>query len=410
MKKQRRAFVIVKSHLGLVYLLLLLISVKSLSFAWANGLSQQVVSQEFQSRNAGNPTYSPLNNMNGRDYKAQNASSTGMGGAAVAAATGAALIGAGVPLSQSIDPIEVAAGLDLISKGGMELAQSISDAATSQQNAAQNNLLTNGLASQNAQYLGMDANALPSSLTQMLNQKGIDPQAFAQQLASGTLTPSQLANTLQVANPATLSAQSQQAASLLAQDKMSTLSANSSATNASHGNAPSGENAGSTLTQNASGSAAMMGSGASWMLSQNTGLSSPRSSLDVSSTPQAQSSTGVAQSPKTLAPVSESDFENTPSLKSGGLHSLLALLGKKQPNSGEAAVKESLLESGIHWVRQPESRRYAGIFQIAHVSYWQFSHWRDNKQVKKPAATLPTLVPEATVTLRPNVLQARGRS
>lgn len=158
--------------------------------AFGNGLSDGITASTVQNKD--NVKENKQNDSNGREYKAGDAQKQGNTGAGAAIATGAALIGAAIPLLLSLEPIEVAAGADLMAKAGLEFGQAGADAGSASDNKAQKDLLTNKNAAgeTGAQTTGAPTGKSINSpqLDKLLADRGINADDFKNKLASGQMT------------------------------------------------------------------------------------------------------------------------------------------------------------------------------------------------------------------------------
>lgn len=163
---------------------------------FANGLSDAITAQTVIKDEV--PANTQNLNSNGREYKAADAQAQGNTGAGAAAATGAALVAAAIPLIVSLEPIQVAAGADLLAKAAMEFAQAGANSDSAAQNQAQNQLLTTNNASgeTGAQTLAIPTAPSASSISspaldEFLATQGVNANNFKSQLASGALSDPQ---------------------------------------------------------------------------------------------------------------------------------------------------------------------------------------------------------------------------
>jgi hypothetical protein len=121
---------------------------------------------------------------NGREYKLKEIEKTANQGAGAAAAAGAALTAVGVPMSLSpILPVQLA-GIDLLIKAGLEFGQVAEDKASAANHGAQNALIRS---EDNMQASAVNEKAkvgdyLPQEFKDMLQQQGVDPNTFINQL------------------------------------------------------------------------------------------------------------------------------------------------------------------------------------------------------------------------------------
>lgn len=147
---------------------------------------------------AGNPQdYTTENSTRGRENKANKSKNGANTGAIVAAIAGAGLVAAAVPKLASGVPTEIAIGAALMAKAGLEFAQSAASAKTGGQNGAQEGALrlaydeskSNVSAASAAQIQNQVAQTIAQNpeLASTLQQRGVDPQQFASQLASGQI-------------------------------------------------------------------------------------------------------------------------------------------------------------------------------------------------------------------------------
>lgn len=155
-----------------------------------------------------------MNNISGREYKAQSAADDSETGSNVAAATGAALIATGVPMLMSLPTIPI--GVTLITMGGIELAQAGADSGTQAENQDQEELLT---MDENAQGKQQKSNSTKKAadaaakraaildkldtpeLREFLTNQGVNSDAFIDDLAAGNLTDfDSVANAMNIPN------------------------------------------------------------------------------------------------------------------------------------------------------------------------------------------------------------------
>lgn len=159
-------------------------------FLYANGLSDSITSSTVKSKD--DVKEDKNSDTNGREYKAGDAQKQGNTGAGAAVATGAALMAAAIPLLASIDPVQVAAGADLMAKAGMEFGQAGADAGSASKNKAQKDLLTNKNAAgeTGSQETGKPTGSSIKSpeLDKLLADRGINSDDFKEKLASGQIT------------------------------------------------------------------------------------------------------------------------------------------------------------------------------------------------------------------------------
>jgi len=154
---------------------------------------------------------------NSRKNAAGTAGKSSGTGQAAHAAIGGTMIGIGSPMMASIDPIVRAAGIDLVTKGIIELAQSGADAATKDKNNAQRDLLAQNANQGGTQAKGNEiakAVAGNAELNKLLSDKGINPEAFANSVQSGELQdPASITQALG-GSPELSSEQAEQAAAM----------------------------------------------------------------------------------------------------------------------------------------------------------------------------------------------------
>jgi hypothetical protein len=164
--------------------------------AWANGAADAITARI--TAQAGQPDdFTRNNDTRGREQKANQSRNGANTGAMVAAAAGAALVAAAVPKLASGIPWEVAVGSALMAKAGLEFAQSAASAKTGAENGDQYRRLTlsydesrnGGNAQGPAQIQEQVAQTLAQNpeLQNVLSQRGVDVNQFAQQLASGQI-------------------------------------------------------------------------------------------------------------------------------------------------------------------------------------------------------------------------------
>jgi hypothetical protein len=164
--------------------------------AWANSAADAITARI--TAQAGQPEdFTRDNDTRGREQKANQSRNGANTGAIVAAAAGAALVAVAVPKLASGIPWEVAVGAALMANAGLEFAQSAASARIGAENGDQYRRLTvsydesrnGGNAQGPAQIQEQVAQALAQSpeLQNVLSQRGVDINQFAQQLASGQL-------------------------------------------------------------------------------------------------------------------------------------------------------------------------------------------------------------------------------
>lgn len=127
----------------------------------------------------------------GREYKAGSAASQSNTGKGTAIATGSSLLASAIPMLMSIDPATQAAGSILMSQAGMEFAQAGADEDARKQNQDQRNMLLStpeGSTGSQSTADEIKSQMNMPGLDEMLVQRGINPDEFKDQLASGQLT------------------------------------------------------------------------------------------------------------------------------------------------------------------------------------------------------------------------------
>ncbi|MBM4303051.1 MAG: hypothetical protein FJ112_01850 [Deltaproteobacteria bacterium] len=150
--------------------------------SFANGLSELLFNNNVADPNSLQDN-SDSNSVNSRETNAQDAQSQGNIGAGVALATGITLISIGVPMTLSIEPITVAAGWDLIAKGGMELAQSASNSQGASYNGDQRALLNGSQPLSEIPQVGQALNN--PELDKALSDAGVNADDFKSRLSNG---------------------------------------------------------------------------------------------------------------------------------------------------------------------------------------------------------------------------------
>jgi hypothetical protein len=146
---------------------------------------------------------SAQNNVSGREYKAGDGERQSNAGMAAAIVAGTGMTAAAIPLLASLDPIEVAAGADLMAKAGLEFAQAGADAGTAHDNGGQKNLLTANVEGPADHQQEDSANpgaagaakdlSNNQQLQNFLQGRGVNSDDFIKNLTSGNLTdPSQV--------------------------------------------------------------------------------------------------------------------------------------------------------------------------------------------------------------------------
>lgn len=149
----------------------------------------------FQSKRANENSIGPVgSNGDGREGKARESKNTASNGSGVAIGTGAALLGVGIPMSLVPEIITMVAGIELIVKGSLELAQGIASARAADGNRyLEDTLRKAGDPSQNAlpsnsSEAAATARAKEALLTpeikNALEKTGTDPEQFANQMLS----------------------------------------------------------------------------------------------------------------------------------------------------------------------------------------------------------------------------------
>lgn len=111
----------------------------------------------------------------------------GNAGQAAAIAAGSVMLGHGIPMSMSIDPIIHAAGLDLIAKGITELAQGAATGSSKDANYDQRDLLMRPDDQLGQQARTSSAPTLPSDVDQFLRDRGLNPDDIMRQAMRGDL-------------------------------------------------------------------------------------------------------------------------------------------------------------------------------------------------------------------------------
>jgi hypothetical protein len=148
----------------------------------ANGLSNSIFNQ-----NAADPNSiqdnSAEDKVNSRESNALDAKQQGDTGAGVALATGITLISIGIPMTLSIEPITIAAGYDLIAKGGMELAQAAQNSQGASYNGDQRAILNGSQPLSTIPQLGEALNN--PELDKALANAGVDADDFKSRLSNG---------------------------------------------------------------------------------------------------------------------------------------------------------------------------------------------------------------------------------
>ena len=164
--------------------------------AYGNGAADAIADRI--TAQAGQPEdFTRDNDTRGREQKANQSRNGANTGAIVAAIAGAALVVEAVPKIASGIPWEVAVGSALMAKAGLEFAQSAASAKTGAANGDQYSRLTltydESRSGANAQGPAQIQDQVAQTLAQnaelqnVLAQRGVDANQFAQQLASGQL-------------------------------------------------------------------------------------------------------------------------------------------------------------------------------------------------------------------------------
>ncbi len=166
-----------------------------------SGLANSIASPVLKSTDPTTVNYSDQQAAdNSRKNALQTAGSSSGTGQAVHAAVGGTMIGIGTPMTMSIDPVVKAAGYDLVAKGITELAQSGADSGTKDKNNDRRDALTQKANEEGKNASGNDIQKAVTSnadLNKFLNEKGVDPQDFANKVASGELQdPASIAKAL----------------------------------------------------------------------------------------------------------------------------------------------------------------------------------------------------------------------
>lgn len=192
---------------------------------------------------------------NSRKNAAATAGKSAGTGQAVHAAIGGTMIGIGTPMSMSIEPVTKAAGLDLIAKGIIELAQSGADSGVKDKNNDQRDLLT-----QKANQEGRQAtnsavqNAIAGNpdLAKVLSDRGINPENFGKSVDSGELnSPSSI---MQALGGNEFTPEQMEAASQIAESKMGEVFDGAAAADPNLQKLGYDETNGSSFARSASGS------------------------------------------------------------------------------------------------------------------------------------------------------------
>ena len=159
----------------------------NLNLALGNGLSDAILDRNLTKSEVQDD--SAQNQANSRESNARNAENQGNTGAAIALATGVSLISIGVPMTLSIDPVTVAAGYDLIAKGGMELAQAAKNGEGASYNHGQKCTLNPGsseCSSQgNSSFSQIEQALNDSEINEALAKTGVNVDDFKSRLANG---------------------------------------------------------------------------------------------------------------------------------------------------------------------------------------------------------------------------------
>jgi len=190
---------------------------------------------------------------NSRKNAAATAGKSSGTGQAVHAAIGGTMIGIGTPMSMSIEPITKAAGLDLIAKGIIELAQSGADSGVKDQNNAQRDLLTQKANQEGKQATAVsDAIANNPDLSKALSDRGLNPESFGRSVDSGELnSPSSI---MQALGGSEFSPEQLDAASKIAESHMGQIFDGAAANDPTLQKLGYDETNGSSFARNASGS------------------------------------------------------------------------------------------------------------------------------------------------------------
>jgi hypothetical protein len=358
---------------------------------------------------AGQPDdYTRDNDSRGREQKANQSRNGANTGAVVAAVAGAALVAAAVPKLASGIPWEVAVGSALMAKAGMEFAQSAASAKTGEQNGDQYSRLTlsydearNGGNAQGgtAQIQEQVAQTLAQNpeLQNVLAQRGVDANQFAQQLASGQLQSTDAvlgamkndvaidASTRAQAEAVAMAQTTQAIGDAMTKVQLQENAQPSGTASTAMGTAPgaAGSNSGATSVVTTMGGSDGGASGAAGTKSSDGDASSPPSSDGKRGPASLPTEKGVAgKAPHgTNGGVGASGFGG---LEDELLNQLMSSFGgapkKREDTAMSEKERDPLLALGV---RRPVGKMT--LFQLAHRNYRSYREWRTRKMLEDRA-------------------------
>lgn len=338
--------------------------------AFGNGLSTSIVSQNVADTSEVSNN-EERNNTNSREDLAYDAQDQGAKGSGIAYATGAVLLSIGIPMSLSLEPITMAAGIDLIAKAGMEFAQGAQNAEGANYNADQRATL-NGTQAAFITPVPAEITNNPD-LDKLLADSGVNADDFKSKLASGEF---QSGADIMRALGKNFDPEVVAQAESLANDKMGAIFAGAKSQTSELG-ANTITASDDTSKANSAGNNSQTDSGNS-LAQKNYGSNSQAGRELASSQPSDKQVKAIT--PNSKASQAEGLAANQAGAGKGGADGFQAMLNKMLGHGDASVVEKNMLLQGLVSRGIQLSVKGVSIFDLAHRNYKSFGKTRKFKR------------------------------